>query len=146
MVFMEFYAEIHNNLQIMPGNNDIIPEWACVPSEEAQHLTTGYNRTLGPRGLVTDGQWNATIDWMDEDISFDESDEESDEESEESDEESEESEEEESEEEESEEEESEEEDSGEDDEEFYTGWPPIDLTNIEWLPPSDIEEISITIN
>ena len=158
MVFMEFYAPIHNNIKMMPGNDDIIPEWATVPSEFAQELVL-EERSLGPRGRLTDGQWNATIDWCDEDISSDEY---SDEElselelTEEEDEESSSDEEDgapppSDEESSSDEEESGEESGEESEEEPEEGeirdWGPIDLENIDWLPMAeDISYHSITIN
>jgi len=67
MVFLEFYAHIHNNLKVMPGNDDLIPEWATEPSNRALDLLES-DISLGPRGQITDGQWNATIDWLEEEI------------------------------------------------------------------------------
>jgi len=67
MVFLEFYAHIHNNLKVMPGNDDFIPEWATEPSNRALDLLES-DISLGPRGQITDGQWNATIDWLEEEI------------------------------------------------------------------------------
>jgi hypothetical protein len=82
MVFLEFYAHIHNNLKVMPGNDDLIPEWATEPSVRALELVE-TDISFGPRGQITDGQWNVTIDWLEEDI--DDSDESSDDDSESSD-------------------------------------------------------------
>jgi hypothetical protein len=67
MVFLEFYAHIHNNLKVMPGNDDLIPEWATEPSNRALDLLES-DISLGPRGQITDGQWNATIEWLEEEI------------------------------------------------------------------------------
>ena len=75
-VYMEYYAYIHNNIRVMPGNNDIIPEWTTQPSQLALSLvSSGVN---GPGGQITDGQWNAMMDWLnDEETDDPESDEES---------------------------------------------------------------------
>ena len=61
-VYMEYYAYIHNNIKVMPDNNDIIPEWTTQPSHLALSLvSSGVN---GPGGQITDGQWNAMMDWL----------------------------------------------------------------------------------
>lgn len=145
MVYMEYYAQIRNNVRVMPENTDFIPNWATEPSERAlQLIADGNGYHLGPRGQITDGQWNAMMDWLeDEATGYDEED--SDEES--------------SGEESSGEESSEDENqvsprqsSDEEDGEIRE-WPRIDLTShMDWLPPTDwspsteIDSVGITIN
>jgi len=147
MVYMEFHAEIRNNVRVMPENMDFIPNWATEPSERALQLIadeSGYH--LGPRGQITDGQWNAMMDWLQDEETGD---------GEESDEESsgEESSGEESSGEESSSESSEDENqvspwpSSDEEEGEIREWPRIDLMgNMEWLPAAEIETISVTIN
>ena len=73
-VYMEYYAYIHNNIKVMPGNNDIIPEWTTQPSHLALSLVS--SSVNGPGGQITDGQWNAMMDWLnDEETNDPESDE-----------------------------------------------------------------------
>ena len=148
MVYMEFHAEIRNNVRVMPENTDFIPNWATEPSERAlQLIADGNGYHLGPRGQITDGQWNAMMDWLQDEETGD-GEEDSDEESSGEEDEGEENEGDESSSESSEDENqvspwpSSDEEDGEERE-----WPRIDLTsNMEWLPAAEIETIRVTIN
>lgn len=144
MVYMEFHAEIRNNVRVMPVNTDFIPNWATEPSERALRLMEEEEAyELGPRGQITDGQWNAMLDWLnDEETGGDEEEEEEEESSGEEDEG-----------EESSSESSEDENqvspwpSSDEEEGEIREWPRIDLTsNMGWLPAPEIETIRVTIN
>lgn len=131
MVYMEFHSEIRNNVRVMPENTDFIPNWATEPSERAlQLIADGSNYHLGPRGQITNGQWNAMMDWLQDEETGDgeESDEESSSES------------------------SEDENqvspwpsSDEEDGEIRE-WGQIESAFTEWMNQSEPETISVTIN
>jgi len=173
MVYMEFYAEIRNNVRVMPENTDFIPNWATEPSERALRLLEdGESYELGPRGQITDGQWNSMLDWLnDEETGGDDEDDEDDDEDDEEEEDAITTTSGESSNEEqvlpwlSTDEEEEEEDaisttseessveeqvspwpSSDEEEDEIREWPRIDLTsNMEWLPPAQMEIVDVMI-
>ena len=171
MVYMEFYAEIRNNVRVMPENTDFIPNWATEPSERALRLLEdGESYELGPRGQITDGQWNSMLDWLnDEETGGDDEDDDEDDEEEEEDAITTTSGESSNEEQVlpwlSTDEEEEEEDaisttseessveeqvspwpSSDEEEDEIREWPRIDLTsNMEWLPPAQMEIVDVMI-
>jgi len=71
-IYLEFYAPVNNNLKAMPGNNDLMVDEYVLPTDDQINsvIYTGENLTRRAGSLLTAGQRNAVIFWIDEHPEF----------------------------------------------------------------------------
>ena len=76
-IYMEFHSPIENNIRIMPENNDLIYDQLVMPTDRhldivlnnrhsLNDLENNYDHENNNDNIITDGQMNAILFWVDQ--------------------------------------------------------------------------------